>query len=72
MFSTELINAVKEMCKGGKKLREISCHVGISISSVQWILRDSRKTMKCKTAPKYHVTKCYALHIRRYIYSCNE
>ena len=46
--------------------------MGISISSVQWILRDSRKTMKCKTESKYHITKCYALRIRRYTYSCNE
>ena len=25
MFSTELINAVKEMCKGGKNRRKLEC-----------------------------------------------
>ena len=45
MYSKELINSVKEMRKIGKKLREISCTKEIPISSVQWILRDRRRTV---------------------------
>jgi len=56
----------------GKKLREISFEKQIPISSVHWILRDYRRTIKCKTGPKPHITKCYGLRIKRYISICNE
>ena len=69
MYSKELINSVKEI---RKMLREISCAKKIPISSVQWIRRDCRRTVKCKTGPKPHITKSYGLRIRRYISTCNE
>jgi len=72
MYSKELINSVKKMRKNGKKLREISCTKKIPISSVQWILRNCRRTVKCKTGTKPHITKFCGLRIRRYISTSNE
>ena len=72
MYSKELINSVKEMLKIVKNLREISCAKEIPISSVQWILRECRRTIKCKTGLKPHITKSYGLRIIKYISTCNE
>jgi len=72
MYSEDLINSIKEMRKHFKTLREIGNELGISISTVQWLLRDCKKKIKRKPGPKHIINKCHAIKIKRYIKICNE
>jgi len=72
MYTNELLITIKNMRNNGKKLREISSALDITISTVQWVLRDCKKKIKRKTGPKPHISKRYAIRIRKYIKICNE
>ena len=72
MYTTDLVDSIIEMRKIGKILKAISNDIGFSIFTVQWVLCDCKKKIKCKTDPKCHLNKCLETEIKRYVKKCNE
>jgi len=72
MYSLKLKELVKIKRNSGMKLRQIANDLDISISTVQWLLKDRVTKTKRKTGPKFCITKGYHVRIKKFIRKSNK